>query len=162
MIRVEHRTAERRPMPLKKLAVGAPTKPESHKSVDWFLGQEPVKQKIARAVAEAAYQDLADDAVALRIAEEAARAAAEAERARVGAERAIRNPTAPPLDRAFSVNEAATYLGLSVAYLNRRRTQGGGPPYFKISTRVVYRRADLDEWLESHRRKSTSDYGASQ
>jgi predicted DNA-binding transcriptional regulator AlpA len=65
----------------------------------------------------------------------------------------------PTRDRCYSVNEAATYLGLSTPYLNRLRATGGGPPFFKIGARVVYAPADLDDWLAKHRRTSTSDTG---
>jgi hypothetical protein len=39
------------------------------------------------------------------------------------------------------------------------RTRGGGPVFVKLGRRVVYRREDLDHWLEERRRTSTSDPG---
>jgi hypothetical protein len=59
--------------------------------------------------------------------------------------------------RHLNVSEAARYLGLSEAFLNRLRSVGGGPEFFKLGVRVIYSRADLDKWLGTHRRKSTSD-----
>jgi len=59
----------------------------------------------------------------------------------------------------LSVSEAADYTGLSVAYLNRLRTTGGGAAFIKIGARVIYAPNDLDEWLAKHRRTSTSDVG---
>ena len=69
------------------------------------------------------------------------------------------NDASGSIDRNLSVNEAAAYTGVSVAYLNRLRTTGGGPAFFKIGARVVYSPLDLNEWLAKHRRTSTSDVG---
>lgn len=45
--------------------------------------------------------------------------------------------------------EAADYLGLSASLMNRWRCDmPGGPPYRKVGRRVVYARADLDQFLE--------------
>jgi hypothetical protein len=42
--------------------------------------------------------------------------------------------------------------------LEKYRLRGGGPPYFKLSAHlVVYDVTDLDAWLASRRRSSTSD-----
>lgn len=57
---------------------------------------------------------------------------------------------------ALAVSDAARYLGLSVSTLNKKRLTGDGPPYFRLGRRVVYRQIELDAWLESHRRLSTS------
>jgi predicted DNA-binding transcriptional regulator AlpA len=60
----------------------------------------------------------------------------------------------------FSNNEAAAYLGLSIRTLPGLRRRGGGPPYIKLGGRKVgYLKRDLDAWLESRRRLSTSDPG---
>ena len=53
--------------------------------------------------------------------------------------------------------EAATYCRSSASTLAKLRLYGGGPPYVKLGRRVVYDPADLDRWLASHRRVSTSD-----
>ena len=58
----------------------------------------------------------------------------------------------------LSVSGAAEYVGVSVSYLNKLRSAGGGPVYQKIGTRrVTYRLSDLDAWLAAGRRKSTSE-----
>lgn len=36
------------------------------------------------------------------------------------------------------------------------RLAGFGPAYLKLGSRVAYRRADVEAWLESRRRSSTS------
>jgi hypothetical protein len=56
--------------------------------------------------------------------------------------------------------DAGRYLGgLAVQTLARWRVEGRGPRFFKLGSRVRYDRADLDTWLESQRRRSTSDRG---
>ena len=59
--------------------------------------------------------------------------------------------------RYLRVEDAARYCQLSTSLLNRLRHTGGGPRYTKISSRVVYRIYDLDEWLDAHQRSSTSE-----
>lgn len=55
--------------------------------------------------------------------------------------------------------EAARFLRLSVATLERFRVTGEGPAFIKLGagarSRVVYQRADLDSWLDAQRRKCT-------
>lgn len=53
---------------------------------------------------------------------------------------------------------AAEYLGLSTSTLAKMRLRGDGPPYMKAGPRVVvYDQEDLDSWLESRKRRSTSE-----
>jgi excisionase family DNA binding protein len=59
----------------------------------------------------------------------------------------------------LNVSEAARYTGLSEAFLNRLRCTGGGCPFYKVGTRILYNRSDLDSWLASRRRLSTTDDG---
>ena len=54
--------------------------------------------------------------------------------------------------------QAADYVGISMATLARFRAGGTGPMYSKAGNRiVVYRQSDLDAWLESRLRRSTSE-----
>lgn len=62
----------------------------------------------------------------------------------------------PPERQTLTTPEAAKYLRLSPKTLETKRSRGGGPPYIKLGRRVVYRRTDLDKWLESRVRHSTS------
>ena len=56
--------------------------------------------------------------------------------------------------------EAAPIVGMSVAWLQRKRWEGGGPPYVKYDRAVRYRMEDLMAWIEAHAgRKSTSQKG---
>lgn len=59
----------------------------------------------------------------------------------------------------LSVIEAAEALGISQSYLNKLRCTGGGPRYAKVGRRVIYSNDELDAWLASRRRRSTSDSG---
>lgn len=72
-----------------------------------------------------------------------------------------RAAVAPPHDwndpGALTTPLAAKYLGLAPATLETLRSRGGGPPFVKLGRRVVYRREDLDAWLQERVRKSTSD-----
>ena len=52
--------------------------------------------------------------------------------------------------------EAARRLGLSQSTLAKLRLNGNGPVYCKLGRRVLYRPADLAEWLAKNRRRSTS------
>ena len=56
--------------------------------------------------------------------------------------------------------QAAVYLGLSKAFLERDRWAGAKVPFIKIGSRAVrYRLQDLEKYIESCIRKSTSDTG---
>ena len=59
----------------------------------------------------------------------------------------------------LTTEEAAEYLHLSPRTLERYRVTGEGPKYLKVGRRVFYRRGDLDRWLDSCIRRSTSDPG---
>ena len=51
---------------------------------------------------------------------------------------------------------AAEYLGLSIRSLERYRISGFGPRFVKLAKHVRYRQADLDDFIESRLRSSTS------
>ena len=59
-------------------------------------------------------------------------------------------------------HDAAAYIGLAVATLAKARCLGGPCPipFYRLGRKIMYRRADLDEWLSSHRATSTSDADA--
>ena len=62
--------------------------------------------------------------------------------------------------KLLTTAEAAARVGLSPRTLERLRVTGGGPKYRKIGRWVRYTEQDLDEWLESCTRTSTSDDGS--
>jgi excisionase family DNA binding protein len=57
-------------------------------------------------------------------------------------------------------SEAALYLSVSKAFLERDRWAGARIPFVKIGSRAVrYRKSDLDNYIEGQVRTSTSDCG---
>ena len=66
-------------------------------------------------------------------------------------------PNEHKVRKMLSAPEAAAYCGSSASTFAKLRLYGGGPHYVKLGRRVVYDPADLDRWLASHRRASTSD-----
>ena len=58
--------------------------------------------------------------------------------------------------------EAAAYTGLSESTLAKRRLYGLPPTFLNLGGRAIgYAIDDLDAWLESCRRQSTSQYPTS-
>jgi predicted DNA-binding transcriptional regulator AlpA len=66
-------------------------------------------------------------------------------------------PDLPP--RYLRTPEAARFVGLSIRTLEKHRIYGTGPRYSKLGGRVVYRVEDLQGWVESGAKASTSDPG---
>jgi excisionase family DNA binding protein len=56
-------------------------------------------------------------------------------------------------------HEVADLLGISVKTLRTKRCTGESPPFFKVGRLVRYSEADVMEWLQQRRRRSTSDSG---
>lgn len=60
----------------------------------------------------------------------------------------------------LNTDEAAAYLGLSTAQLEKARTQGrGGPPYLKPPgvRRILYDLRQLEDWMQQGQRNNTSE-----
>jgi predicted DNA-binding transcriptional regulator AlpA len=66
----------------------------------------------------------------------------------------------PEFPKVISARVAARYVGLSESTLAKIRLNGNGPVYCKLGRRVVYRPADLDQWLQSRTARDTSDADA--
>jgi hypothetical protein len=62
--------------------------------------------------------------------------------------------TYTPQQRYFRPKEAAEYLRISIAQLERWRLDGVGPAYSKPFKAIIYDRADLDEWIASNKRRA--------
>jgi predicted DNA-binding transcriptional regulator AlpA len=56
--------------------------------------------------------------------------------------------------------DAARMVGLSESTLAKLRLNGNGPIYCKLGRRVVYRPADLEQWLQSRTASDTTDADA--
>lgn len=63
----------------------------------------------------------------------------------------------PQVELAWDTPRAAKALSLSETWLEQMRLKGNGPPFVKIGRRVLYRPADVSEWLATNLRRSTSD-----
>lgn len=65
-----------------------------------------------------------------------------------------RPPTSPAriLRPYLRGGEAAELIGVS-----KYRSIGGGPPFLKVGSRVLYLREDVEAWLQRHRCRNTSD-----
>jgi len=64
------------------------------------------------------------------------------------------------MSQLLNQSEAASLCRLSPRTLERWRCRGGGPVYRKLGRRVLYRPADVDAWINTRLRHSTSDMGA--
>ena len=60
-------------------------------------------------------------------------------------------------DEWFRPREAAAYLKSTTSTLAKKRLKGNGPTYTKFGRLVLYAKRDLDEFLASRRRLSTSE-----
>ena len=52
----------------------------------------------------------------------------------------------------LSTAEAAEFIGLAVGTLELWRSRGEGPAHVRLGRRVVYRKADVEAWLDANRR----------
>lgn len=75
-----------------------------------------------------------------------------------GPSTSVMSPKLGP-DTMLDTTGASGYTGLSRKTLERLRWQGGSPVFYKIGALVRYKVSDLDVWIESRRRVSTSDPG---
>ncbi len=56
--------------------------------------------------------------------------------------------------------QAAAVLRMEPSTLDHWRSEGAGPVFYKIGRRIYYKRADLDAWIESRKRRSTAEHKA--
>ena len=59
-------------------------------------------------------------------------------------------------DGLLDQKQVARIIRMSTKFLEARRVRGGGIPYVKIGRLVRYRRADIEQWIESQLHTSTS------
>lgn len=64
-----------------------------------------------------------------------------------------------PPTAGLTTREASVYSGLSESTLEKARTIGSGPAYIRAGSRAIrYRMIDIDEYMESRKAGSTSEY----
>lgn len=64
----------------------------------------------------------------------------------------------PNVETYLTTDQVAEQTGLSKSYFEKLRVHGDGPAYYKVSARkVLYKRAELEAWMATHRRHSTSE-----
>lgn len=62
------------------------------------------------------------------------------------------------VDRLLTTKEAATYLGVSRAFLERDRWAGARIPFVRVGSRAVrYRIGELDNYIAGQTRTTTVD-----
>jgi predicted DNA-binding transcriptional regulator AlpA len=62
-------------------------------------------------------------------------------------------------DDLLTTAQAAEWLGVSQQWLETRRSRGGGPPFVRLSPRVVrYPRSETRSWLNQRAHARTADY----
>lgn len=57
-----------------------------------------------------------------------------------------------PEDQFLTTKQLPAITGLSASFYEKGRIYGYGPPYRKVGAKVLYRRGDIDNWLDAHRR----------
>lgn len=60
------------------------------------------------------------------------------------------------VDDLLTTKQASHFLGICYDTLAKWRSEGRGPPYYKPSKNIFYRKSELYVWLSS-RRHETSD-----
>jgi hypothetical protein len=66
------------------------------------------------------------------------------------------------MKKNFTEVEASEVYGPSVAWFRRKRWEGDGPQFIKLSGMVLYPIEELEAYFASRLRKSTSDPGPTQ
>lgn len=59
--------------------------------------------------------------------------------------------------RLLTPAEASSLIQVATNTLAKWRVTGSGPCFLKVGSRVFYEQADLETWLQSRRRTSTSE-----
>jgi excisionase family DNA binding protein len=67
-------------------------------------------------------------------------------------------PQASQEQEFLTPKQAAAYLRVSKSYLDKLRVYGGGPKFLRFGRKILYRRSDLDRWVEQRCFGSTSEY----
>lgn len=60
-------------------------------------------------------------------------------------------------DRFLTQREASELTGFSASWFQRKRCEGGGPPFVKTDRYIRYRKSVLIAWMESRTVSNTSE-----
>jgi predicted DNA-binding transcriptional regulator AlpA len=64
-------------------------------------------------------------------------------------------------DELLTTREVSDWIGNSTQWLEIGRSRGYGPPFIRVSQRVIrYRRSDVLKWLSQRTYTCTSEYAA--
>lgn len=63
------------------------------------------------------------------------------------------------LPSLLNQQEVASYLDKSIAWCERARWDGSGPPYIKVGRAVRYRADDLLAWIEENAHRHSGERG---
>lgn len=63
------------------------------------------------------------------------------------------------MTRLMTEKEVSAQYGLALGQLRQLRFRGGGPVFVKLGRSVRYRREDVERYIGSNIRRSTSDPG---
>jgi hypothetical protein len=56
----------------------------------------------------------------------------------------------PDLIELITTTEFARLRRCSLRTLDRERAEGRGCPYIRLGARILYRRADIEHWIQQH------------
>lgn len=59
--------------------------------------------------------------------------------------------------KLIDTEQLAMRTGIAASTWTKRRLTGDSPPHIKIGRRVLYRWSDVEAWLKTKLRRSTSD-----
>lgn len=62
----------------------------------------------------------------------------------------IESPRLVEFDGLWDETTVAKYLRLSVGHIRNLRVDGKGPRFLKFQSKVRYRKADVDKWVDEH------------
>lgn len=62
--------------------------------------------------------------------------------------------------KLLNQKQVAEIIGLSEAWLERKRWEGGGIPYRKLGRCVRYDERDVLEWIEAHSKQNSTSASA--
>ncbi len=69
------------------------------------------------------------------------------------------NQSLKPKMGLLDTEAAANYLGMSVGWLQNKRSEGDGPKFIKLGHKVKYQIEDLETFKRERLRKHTADPG---